>query len=172
MLASNPKNSGFSFGRMPAVGFTVRRIDYRDAPSCRGRRNLHPANCPLVGYTPPGEAPTPESIQRPLKVRSTGHRVEVKFPAPVAVRDARSFYTLLVQFQRGQGCRGAGASVVTDRNVAKGATVRMHASLQAKCRGRVEGVVSYVTAAPSGPMGPAPGDPANPVVGRFTHELR
>lgn len=173
VLASHPKRNGVSIGPMPAVGYTVRRIDYRDAPSCRGRRDRSPARCPLVGYVSPSDAPTAKSVRRPLKVRVSGHGVDVSFRAPVAVRDAKSYYTLMVQFDHGQGCRGAGSMGRSDRDVAKGAITHLRVALLARCTGSVSGTVTYVTsAAAAGPMSIAPGDRANLTVGRFTSKLR
>jgi hypothetical protein len=39
---------GFSVGAKPAVGFTIRRIHYRDGTSCGGRvgHDNHPIDCP------------------------------------------------------------------------------------------------------------------------------
>jgi hypothetical protein len=172
VLASQPKNGGWSIGKMPAVGFTVERIDYRDAPSCRGRRDRHPAQCPLVGYRAASKKPAAEAIRRPLTVRVTGQHVAVTFRAPVAVRAAGSSYTLLATFDHGQGCRGAGTGTSTDRDIAKDAIVHLSVDLQTGCDSTVTGTVAYVSSsAGSGPMPIAPGDPANVTVGRFTRKL-
>ena len=78
VLASQPKQGGFAIGKMPAVGYTVRRIDYRDAPSCRGTGTGRPANCPLVGFVSKG-APKPDGVRRKLDVQVRGTRVDVSF---------------------------------------------------------------------------------------------
>jgi hypothetical protein len=128
--------------------------------------------CPLVGYTS-GAKPPAASLRRPLTVQVTDHRLDVTFRAPVAVRDAGSFYTLLVTFDHGQGCRGAGSSIGTDRNLAKGELVHLSGSVTDDCDGAVTGTVRYVaSAAADGALGPAPMDPRNPVVGRFHRTLK
>jgi hypothetical protein len=50
VLASQPKQGGYAIGKLPAVSYTVRRIDYRDAPSCRGTGTGHGT----VSYSPGG----------------------------------------------------------------------------------------------------------------------
>ena len=68
MLASQPRQGGYAIGKMPAVGYTIRRIDYRDAPSCRGTSTGRPANCPLVGFVSKG-TPKPDAVRRKLDER-------------------------------------------------------------------------------------------------------
>ena len=170
VLAAQPKQGGYAIGKMPAVGYTVRRIDYRDAPSCRGTGTGRPAKCPLVGFVSKG-APEPEAVRRPLDVRVRGSRVEISFHAPVAIRDASTSYTAMVQFKRGEGCKGVGTMTATDRNYAAGDLVELYATLT-RCTGEVSGTVSYAPGgAHGGGMPVAPGDPDNLTVGTFTADV-
>jgi hypothetical protein len=171
VLASQPKQGGMSIGKMPSVGYTVRRIDYRDAPSCRGTGTGRPANCPLVGFAPTG-APQPKAVRRPLDVRVRDNRVEVSFRAPVAIRDASASYSAIVRFERGEGCKGVGAMTATDHNYAAGDLVTLSAGLL-DCKGKVRGTVFYSPGGAHGGGAPvAPGDPDNLTVGTFTTQLR
>jgi hypothetical protein len=156
---------------MPAVGYTIRRIDYRDAPSCRGTGTGRPANCPLVGFAP-ARAPKPQDVQRRLRVSVQGNQVDVSFRAPVAIRDASAAYTAMVQFKRGEGCKGVGAMRTTDRNYAAGDLVRLSVRLP-DCQGKVHGVVSYSPSGAHGGGSPAaPGDPNNLTIGKFTTQTQ
>ncbi len=171
VLASRPERGGYAIGKLPAVGYTVRRIDYRDAPSCRGTGTGRPANCPLVGFVSKG-APEPEAVRRKLDVRVRGDRVEVSFRAPVAIRDASAAYTAIVQFKRGEGCKGVGAMAATDRDYAAGDLVELSVPMP-RCKGKVIGTVAYSPGgARGGGMPVAPGDPANLAVGTFTTQMR
>ena len=171
VLATQPKQGGYAIGKMPAVGYTVRRIDYRDAPSCRGTGTGRPASCPLVGFVSEG-TPEPEAVRRPLDVRVRGSRVEISFRAPVAIRDASASYTAMVQFKRGEGCKGVGAMGATDRDYAAGDLVELSVTLT-RCTGKVSGTVAFSPGgAHGGGMPVAPGDPDNLTVGTFTTEIR
>jgi hypothetical protein len=171
VLATESEHGGFSFGKMPAVGYTVRRIDYRDAPSCRGTGTGRPADCPLVGFVP-ARAPKPAAVRRKLDVRTRGSQVDVRFRAPVAIRDASAAYTAMVRFERGQGCKGIGALGATDRDYQAGAPVKLSLALPG-CKGKVRGTVFYSPGGAHGGGGPvAPGDPANLTVGTFTTRIR
>jgi hypothetical protein len=170
VLASQPKQGGYAIGRMPAVGYTIRRIDYRDAPSCRGTGTGRPANCPLVGLVSTS-TPEPQDVRRKLDVRVRGSRIEIGFRAPVAIRDASASYTAMVQYKRGEGCKGVGAMGGTDRNYAGGELVRIAVTLP-NCQGKVSGTVSYSPGGAHGGGGPvAPGDPHNLTIGTFTTEI-
>jgi hypothetical protein len=170
VLASQPKQGGYSIGKMPAVGYTIRRIDYRDAPSCRGTGTGRPVNCPLVGLVSK-VAPRPEAVRRRLDVQVYGTRVDIRFRAPVAIRDASASYTAAVFFRRGEGCKGVGMVAPTDRNYAAGDLVKISVSM-ARCSGKVNGTVFYSGGARAGGMAVAPGDPDNLTVGTFTTEIR
>jgi hypothetical protein len=169
VLVAQPKQGGYAIGKMPAVGYTVRRIDYRDAPSCRGTGTGRPANCPLVGFVAKG-APKPDEVRRKLDVQVRGSRIKVRFPAPVAIRDASASYTATVHFNRGEGCKGVGAMTATDRDYAAGDQVELSLTLP-RCKGKVSGTVSYSPgAAHGGGMPAAPGDPDNRTIGTFKTE--
>jgi hypothetical protein len=171
VLATQPKQGGYAIGKMPAVGYTVRRIDYRDAPSCRGTGTGRPANCPLVGYVS-STAPKAEAVRRKLDVQVRQSRIQVSFPAPVAIRDASAAYTAIVQYERGEGCKGVGVMSATDRDYGAGDTVELSATLP-PCKGKVRGTVSYSPGgAHGGGMPVAPGDPENLTVGKFTAEIK
>jgi hypothetical protein len=170
VLASQPKQGGYALGKMPAVGYTVRRIDYRHAPSCRGTGTGRPANCPLVGFVSAG-APKRDGVRRTLDVRVRGTRVDVSFHAPVAIRDASASYTAFVQFKRGEGCKAVGVLGETDRNYATEDLVKLSLTLP-DCKGKVNGTVYYSPGgAHGGGMPVAPGDPDNLTVGTFTTEI-
>jgi hypothetical protein len=170
VLASQPKQGGYAIGKMPAVGYTVRRIDYRDAPSCRGTGTGRPANCPLVGFRS-SAAPKPHDVRRTLHVRVRGTRVDISFRAPVAIRDASASYTAVVMFKRGEGCKGVGAGSATDRNYAAGDLVELSVTM-IRCSGKVRGTVSYSPGgAQGGGMPVAPGNPDNLTIGTFATEI-
>jgi hypothetical protein len=167
VLAAQPKQGGYAIGKMPAVGYTVRRIDYRDAPSCRGTGTGRPANCPLVGFVAKG-APKPDDVRRKLDVQVRGSHIKIRFPASVAIRDASASYTATVHFDRGEGCKGVGAMAATDRDYRVGDRVELTLTLP-RCKGKVSGTVSYSPGAAHGGGGPpAPGDPDNRTIGTFT----
>ena len=171
VMASQPKRGGYTIGKMPAVGYAIRRIDYRDAPSCRGTGTGRPANCPLVGYVAKG-APRPDTVRRKLDVQVRGSRIKVSFPAPVAIRDASASYTATVHFDRGEGCKGVGTMAATDRDYAVGDRVALTLTLP-RCKGKVSGTVFYSPGgAHGGGMTPAPGDPDNRTIGTFTTETQ
>ena len=109
---------------MPAVGFTVRRIDYRDAPSCRGLRSHHTAQCPLVGYA--GPAGVKQSLRRTVREPDEHGQLVVRFDAPVAVTDASSHFLLKVgDIVDRRSCRSGGLILSTDRNYAADEPVTM-----------------------------------------------
>ena len=77
----------------------------------------------------------------------------------------------MVQFERGEGCKGVGAMGATDRNYAAGDLVELSLTLP-RCKGKVSGTVSYSPGgAHGGGMPVAPGDPDNLTVGTFTTEI-
>jgi hypothetical protein len=170
VLASQPRQGGYAIGKMPSVGYTIRRIDYRDAPSCRGTGTGRPANCPLVGFVAKA-APKPEAVRRKLDVQVHRTRVDISFRAPVAIRDASASYTAAVFFKRGEGCKGVGVLSPTNRNYAAGDLVKISVTM-AQCSGNVNGTVFYSPGgARGGGMPVAPGDPDNLTIGTFTTEI-
>lgn len=160
VLASDLKSDQGSTGPMPAVGFTVQRIDYRNAPSCRGKRNHQPANCPLVGRA---SAPVPTgSLRRTVTATVEGDQLLLQFRAPVAIENARTRFTAIVA---GKGCSqrvtppagaptGPDGTVRTaerqgfitqsDRDYAAGDLVTIR-SPTGGCRTSLTGTVRYIT---------------------------
>jgi hypothetical protein len=173
VLARTSTRYGFSIGAKPAVGFTIRRIHYRDGTSCGGRvgHDNHPIDCPLAGFTPPQKVPSAAEVERPLTVTGR-HKLKVSFRAPVAIQDAGRFYSLWVFIRHGgRECTTGGLGQVTDHDIDKDARVTIIAALPSGCHGSVEGTVALASSAGTGGTPVAPGDPGNLIVGRFTRRL-
>ena len=173
VFARAAPHQGFSIGAKPAVGFTIRRIHYRDGTSCGGRvgHDNHPIDCPLAGFTPPHKVPSAAEVKRRLTVTGR-HRLKISFRAPVAIRDASRFYSLWVFIHHGgRDCTTGGLGQATDDDIDKGARVTMIATLPSGCHGSVEGTVALASSAATGGTPVAPGDPGNLIVGRFTRRL-
>jgi hypothetical protein len=163
--------NGFSIGATPAVGFAIRRIYYRDGTSCGGKAgpDNHPIDCPLAGYTPPGRTPGGTSTRRRLTVTGR-HRLKISFRAPVAIRSADRAYAL--DFFGGRECAVTEIGRQTEQDIARGARVTIAVTLPRSCHGTVRGRIALTSEAATGGMPAAPGDPADAIVGRFTHTLR
>jgi hypothetical protein len=164
------QNGSFSIGPKPSVGFAIRRIYYRDGSSCGGTvgADRHPIDCPLAGYTSPERTPGGASVRRRLTVKGR-HRLKISFRAPVAIHNASRAYAL--DFFGGRGCRLMEIGRETRHDIAKGARVTLAITVPPRCHGTVRGTIALTSNAGTGGMPAAPGDPANRLVGRFTHEL-
>jgi hypothetical protein len=171
---ASPSSNGYSLGSQPAVGFRIKRIDYRNGTRCDGKVGhlQHPIKCPLAGYTPPEHQLTAAQAKRPLHVHGI-RRLVVSFRAPAAVTSVSSSYQLFVMYHHGGRTCSGGQGKTTDRDYAKGAVVRMTVTLPLMCHDiDVDGTVSYSAAgAANGPEPPLASGPRTVTVGEFARRV-
>ncbi|MCW2994431.1 MAG: hypothetical protein JWQ18_1926, partial [Conexibacter sp.] len=189
--AAHPAGTALGFTPSPATG--LRSVRYRGAPECRiasPKRRGGAKRCPLVGFVhraapqvTAAQVLSPVRAHVSRKVRAqvpparlhlpTAHvrRVTAVFRARVAAHGAGAGY---VTWFVVHGCRNAyGTIAPTDRDIAAGEVVAVHADVPAECHGRVTGTVSYHQAGAEPGNGP-PGlmfTGKGPTVGTFSARL-
>jgi hypothetical protein len=167
--ADHPAKGYFSVGVSPAAGLVS--VRYRSEPECRignPRRHGGARSCALVGYVPPvgarvtssqvrtavhatlarhltrlqaprGRSPAVAPATASIRVR----RLTLRFRARVATRGAATRYTAFIDFRHSHGCGQGGMGLGTDRDIAAGEVVTLHADLSHSCRGPVRGFVAF-----------------------------
>jgi hypothetical protein len=181
VLAEPQRFAGSLSGVTPSMGHPFTRITYRDGSTCpRAGTPATPRDpCPPRGRQPLLAGLDRDAVRRPLRAAVLPpprrgrplRRLQVTFRAPVAVDDARSTYQLTARFQ--QTCRGLYLVPSTNRDVERGALVRLIVGIPRRCHGPVRGTV-VLTATTGGMPGGMP-DPrdktSNITIGRFNQRV-
>jgi hypothetical protein len=171
------EESVVSMGGGPAIdvfGSAVTRIDYRDGTFCPEPRSKR-AFCPPKGFTE--RTPGPKgSVRAPLTVtmgtRKLGAKrvpeIRVRFRAPTAITDAQSMYLFEGRFPDAtvQRCRRVIFSMPTNRNIARGDTVRLFGIVPPDCTGMLRAHVLLADITYNN------GKPKPAVVGRVSRRFR
>ncbi|MDA0170906.1 hypothetical protein OJ998_17520 [Solirubrobacter taibaiensis] len=128
----------------------VKRIDYRDGTHCPTAGQRTPS-CMPKGYVEPAPVPSSKSLRRNVSVKTARDGkatwIKVRFRAPASITDAGHEYRLLGQVpdSADKRCRGVVMYVPSNRNIARGDTVKLEGIVPDDCQGRL--VVSVVLAA-------------------------
>ena len=144
----------------------VKRIDYRDGTSCPKSGQV---GCPPKGYAEPAPVPSSKTLRRKLTVKTVREDkatwIKVRFRAPAPITDAGHEYRLLgrVPDSADKRCRAVVMYVPSNRNLARGDTVKLEGIVPNDCRGRL--VVSVVLAATT------ERDDGGKLVGRVTRPI-
>ncbi len=159
----------------PAVGGAgaVERIEYRDGTHCpeAGSRQ---AACPPKGYVKRFTATRdkPAALTVTMGSRKIGDKrvpeIRVRFRAPMAITDAQRMYLFEGRFPHSavKRCRRAIFFTPTNRNIARGETVRLFGIVPPDCTGTLRAHVLLTDISYSN------GKPRPAVVGRVSREFR
>jgi hypothetical protein len=174
VTAEKSARAGFGMGAQPAVGFRIKRIDYRDGTHCGGDvgHDNHPLKCPFGGYAAPQDVPTAAQVRRPVHAHVRRGSLLITFRAPVTIADAGSAYSFFAQLDGGKRCH-YGVGGPTDRDYTAGDIVRIAVKTSPGCTHlRGTGTVSYVpSTAKDGLLPTAPGGPGTLLVGSFSLQV-
>jgi hypothetical protein len=144
----------------------VKRIDYRDGTSCPEPGQV---GCPPKGYVEPDRVQNAKSLRRKLTVKTARDGkatwIRVRFRAPAPITDAGHEYRLLgrVPDSADERCRSVVMYVPSNRNLARGDTVKLEGIVPNDCNGVLEGRVVLAATTERNDGGK--------LVGRFTRPI-
>lgn len=170
VLAERQRGGGVMAGPAPMIGHPFKRIVYRDGSFCpKPGATQEERRCEPSGYRSPLTEIKPGSVRRPVRIELDGRALRVSFRAPVNIEDARLTYWATAHFE--DSCPHIYFVPATNRDVRRGAVVRLDIKLPRRCHGPIDGTVR-LSANRTGLPSPPGGDPRTSLlIGRFREHI-